>query len=131
MTEGTGVVSAEQAELADDDTVAVARRTAQVPATVDEHSHPEPRQYVLIAIVLVIATAIEVGLYYLEGDVSDNLLISLLAVLAVVKFTLVCAWYMHMQTDAPFFRRVFLVGLVGAILVYGAVLLSFASTVLA
>jgi cytochrome c oxidase subunit 4 len=109
----------------------VATREERVPAVPATHGHPEPRQYVLIAVVLCIATAIEVGMYYLEGDVNDNLLISLLAVLAVVKFFLVAAWYMHMRVDAPFFRRIFVVGLVGAAIVYGVVMLTFASTVLA
>lgn len=93
--------------------------------------HPSPRQYVVIAVVLSILTALEVGLYYLEGDVSNNLLIVLLAVLATLKFFLVASWYMHLRTDAPFFRRLFVVGLAGAAVVYGVVMLTFASTVLA
>lgn len=93
--------------------------------------HPSPRQYVVIAVVLSILTGLEVGLYYLEGDIGNNLLIVLLTVLATLKFFLVASWYMHMRTDAPFFRRIFVVGLVGATIVYGVVLLTFASTVLA
>ncbi len=104
---------------------------ADVVERADEHAHPGPRQYVVIAVVLSILTALEVGLYYLEGDVSNNLLIVLLAVLATLKFFLVAAWYMHMRMDAPFFRRIFVVGLVGAMIVYGVVMLTFASTVLA
>jgi hypothetical protein len=49
---------------------------------------------------------------------------------AAAKFVLVCAWYMHMKQDAPFFRRVFTIGIIGATIVYGAVMLMFASTVL-
>jgi cytochrome c oxidase subunit IV len=96
----------------------------------EEHGHPGPRQYVLIAVVLCVLTAIEVGLYYLEGDVNDTLLIVMLWILAFVKFFLVCAWYMHMRMDAPFFRRTFTAGILLAIFVYGATLLTFASTVL-
>jgi caa(3)-type oxidase subunit IV len=103
----------------------------QLPATAGSHAHPSPREYVLIAVVLCILTAIEVGLYYLEGDVNDNLLIAALVVLASAKFFLVAAWYMHMKVDAPFFRRIFVVGMVGATVVYGAVLFTFAATVLA
>ena len=47
-----------------------------------------------------------------------------------MKFFLVAAWYMHMKTDQPFFRRVFVVGMVGATIVYGILLLMFSSTVL-
>ena len=96
----------------------------------DAHAHPGPRQYVLIAVVLCILTAIEVGLYYLEGDINDNLLIAMLIALATAKFVLVAAWYMHMKTDQPFFRRTFVVGIVLACFVYGVVLFTFASTVL-
>ncbi len=95
------------------------------------HEHPSARQYVVIAVVLCILTAFEVGCYYLEGDLNDNLLIAMLAALAFAKFFLVCSWYMHMRMDAPFFRRTFTAGILLACAVYSAVLLTFASTVLA
>ena len=50
--------------------------------------------------------------------------------MAAVKFFLVAAWYMHMRMDAPFFRRIFIIGIVLATFVYGIVLLMFSSTVL-
>jgi len=102
-----------------------------LPPAAVVHPHPQPRQYVLIAVVLSVLTAIEIGMFYLEGDVNDNVLIALLAVLATTKFFLVAAWYMHMKVDAPFFRRMFVVGLGGAVVVYGITLLTFASTTLA
>jgi caa(3)-type oxidase subunit IV len=105
-------------------------RVDELPIPVDIEHHPGPRQYVLIAVVLVVITAVEVAASYLDGDMNSNLLIGLLAVMAAVKFFLVCSWYMHMKQDAPFFRRTFLVGLVGATIVYSIVLLTFASTVL-
>jgi cytochrome c oxidase subunit 4 len=103
---------------------------AEHPVAAEGHAHPGPRQYVLIAIVLVVLTAVEVAVSYLEGDVNSNLLIAVLGVLAFMKFFLVCAWYMHMRMDAPFFRRVFVVGIAGATVVYGVVMFMFASTVL-
>ncbi len=102
----------------------------QHPVAAEGHAHPGPRQYVLIAVVLVVLTALEVATSYLEGDVNSNLLIAVLGVMAAMKFFLVAAWYMHMRMDAPFFRRVFVVGLVGATIVYGIVMFMFASTVL-
>lgn len=109
----------------------LAQHPEQLPMLPGELTpHATPRQYVLIAVVLCILTAIEVGLYYLEGDVNDNLLIAMLVSLAVVKFYLVASWYMHMRNDAPFFKRIFVVGIGLAIVVYGAVLLTFASSVL-
>jgi cytochrome c oxidase subunit 4 len=96
----------------------------------EEHSHPGPRQYVLIAVVLVILTGVEVAASYLEGTVNSNLLIVALGVMAAVKFFLVAAWYMHMKQDSAVFRRLFLTGLILASLVYGVLMLFFSSTVL-
>jgi caa(3)-type oxidase subunit IV len=101
---------------------------AEHPVAAEGHAHPGPRQYVLIAMVLVVLTAFEVAASY--TDINSNLLIALLAIMATAKFVLVCAWYMHMKQDAPFFRRVFTIGIIGATIVYGIVLLVFSSTVL-
>jgi cytochrome c oxidase subunit 4 len=103
---------------------------AAAPAPVDEHEHPDARQYVLIAVVLVILTGIEVATSYLEGYVNSNILITALALMAATKFFLVAAWYMHMRMDAPLFRRLFVLGIIGASCVYGIVLLVFSSTAL-
>jgi cytochrome c oxidase subunit 4 len=98
--------------------------------TAEPHSHPGPRQYVLIAVVLVILTGVEVAVSYLEGTVNSNLLIVVLGALAAVKFFLVAAWYMHMKQDSAVFRRLFLTGLILASIVYGILILFFSSTVL-
>lgn len=103
----------------------------QLPATAGVQHHPGPREYVLVAVVLVVVTALEVAASYLDGDVNSNLLILFLALAAAFKFFLVCSWYMHMKQDAPLFRRMFVVGLVGATIVYSIALATFASTVLA
>jgi caa(3)-type oxidase subunit IV len=130
--QGTDVVEQAGSELVPAPDGAVATTGSETyPAVVKTHHHPQPRQYVLIAVVLCVLTGIEVGLYYLEGEVNDNLLITGLGVLAAAKFFLVCSWYMHMRMDAPFFRRTFIVGIALACAVYGVVLLTFASTVLA
>jgi cytochrome c oxidase subunit 4 len=91
---------------------------APVVHAVDHGNHPTPRQYVLIAIVLVIITALEVAASYLDGDVNSTLLILVLGFMAGVKFFLVVAWYMHLRTDLKIFRRMFVVGLLLAGAVY-------------
>ena len=93
------------------------------------HHHPTPRQYVLIAVVLVIVTSIEIATSYLNTG-HTNLIIVALFLMAALKFFLVAAWYMHMRNDQAFFRRIFVVGMVGAGIVYGIVILVFSSTVL-
>jgi cytochrome c oxidase subunit IV len=84
--------------------------------------HPTPQRYVMIAAILVVATAAEVGLYYLEGEVPDGLIIVFLLMFAVIKFALVASWYMHLRTDKPIFRRFFVLGIVAAITLYLIVL---------
>jgi cytochrome c oxidase subunit 4 len=86
------------------------------------HAHPEPRQYVLIAVVLVVITGFEVATWYLEGHVSDNLIIATLGVMAALKFFLVVTWFMHLRTDSKILRRLFLLGLIAAPILYTIVL---------
>jgi cytochrome c oxidase subunit 4 len=109
----TALVTAEQEKHE------LARHPEQLPMLPGElKPHPTPRQYVLIAVVLVIITGIEVGTSYLDGDINSTLLIGLLAVMAAIKFFLVVSWYMHLRTDLKIFRRAFVVGLVLAGIVY-------------
>jgi cytochrome c oxidase subunit 4 len=109
---------------------ALVAQSDHAPVAAAGHSnHPTPRQYVLIAVVLVIVTGIEIATSYLNTG-HTNLIIIALFLMAALKFFLVAAWYMHMKVDQPLFRRVFVVGMVGAGIVYGIVILVFSSTVL-
>ncbi len=89
------------------------------------HPHPSPFKYVVIAVILCVVTAAEVAVSYLEGDIPDGLIITLLMVMAVMKFWTVAAWYMHLQTDKPIFRRFFVLGIVAAVILYTIVLATF------
>ncbi len=91
-------------------------KVAALPGAV--RPHPTPAKYVVIALVLVIITAAEVGVYYLEGEVPDGVIIAFLLTFALIKFTLVASWYMHLRTDQPIFRRFFVIGVVAAIALY-------------
>lgn len=86
--------------------------------------HPSPFKYVMIAVILVIITAGEVALYYMEGTVSNGVIIALLLLFGFLKFALVASWYMHLRTDQPIFRRFFIMGGVAAITLYLVVLLT-------
>jgi cytochrome c oxidase subunit 4 len=85
-----------------------------------EHHHPSPAKYVGIAILLALITALEVGLYYI--DMPEALLVIFLMILAFLKFTMVCAFFMHLKFDSPMLRRVFITGIVLAGVVYTVVL---------
>jgi heme/copper-type cytochrome/quinol oxidase subunit 4 len=91
-----------------------------LPGEVKPHS--SPFQYVMIAVVLCILTAVEVGLYYLEGDIPTALLVGCLLALALVKFIMVASLYMHLSSDKPIFKRFFITGAIGAVLLYTIVL---------
>jgi cytochrome c oxidase subunit 4 len=84
--------------------------------------HPSPLQYVIIAVILCVVTAVEIAVSYTEGDIPDALIVTLLLGMAIIKFTLVAAWYMHLRTDLAIFRRFFVLGIIAAILLYLIVL---------
>jgi cytochrome c oxidase subunit 4 len=87
-----------------------------------EHSHPSPVKYVGIAILLAVITALEVALYYINMPAA--LFVSFLLVLAILKFTLVVAFFMHLKFDSPMLRRVFIMGIILAGVVYTVALLT-------
>lgn len=83
------------------------------------HDHPTPRQYVNIAVVLAMLTALEVSTYYLD---FGGLAVPLLIVLMVVKFLYVAGWFMHLRFDSPVFARLMYMGLFAALTLYGLVI---------
>ncbi|MFN8027254.1 MAG: cytochrome C oxidase subunit IV family protein [Acidimicrobiia bacterium] len=85
-------------------------------------AHPDPIQYVMVAVVLSIITAIEIATSYLEGDIPDGLIVTLLLAMGLVKFVLVASWFMHLRTDKPVFRRFFILGACAAVGLYAIVL---------
>jgi cytochrome c oxidase subunit 4 len=86
--------------------------------------HPSPFKYVMIAVVLVLVTAAEVWTSYLDQVLSSGVIIALLLVFGFLKFAMVAAWYMHLRTDQPIFRRFFVLGAIAAIMLYLIVLLT-------
>ena len=78
----------------------------------------------IIAVILVVITAAEVSLYYLEGSIPNAAIIPLLLVFAMLKFALVASWYMHLRTDKAIFARFFVLGIVAAVVLFLIVLSS-------
>jgi cytochrome c oxidase subunit 4 len=87
-----------------------------------EH-HPGPRQYVGVAVVLAIITAIEVAIYYITA--LGDFLVPLLLAFSFIKFALVVLWFMHLKFDSRLFRRLFVAGLLIALAVFAIVLGTF------
>ncbi len=86
--------------------------------------HPSPFQYVMIAVILCVITGLEVGMYYLTDSIPRGLYIAILLSMAITKFVTVVSWFMHLRVDRPIFRRLFIVGSIGAIFLYTIVLLT-------
>lgn len=89
--------------------------------------HPTPRQYVNIAILLAVLTAIEVALFYVEQGVEEfttNMASPLLILLAVLKFVIVVGYYMHLKYEKSLVKNFFVIGFVAALVLYTATLLA-------
>jgi cytochrome c oxidase subunit 4 len=84
--------------------------------------HPTDSQYVGIAAILFLITGVEVALSYLKIGALTN---PALLVLAATKFAMVAMFFMHLRFDNKLLRRLFVTGLVLAVCVYIAVMLTF------
>ncbi|MEX2280246.1 MAG: cytochrome C oxidase subunit IV family protein [Acidimicrobiia bacterium] len=88
--------------------------------------HPTTGQYVKIAILLAIVTAVEVALFYIDEAVDmagwDG---PLLIILSFFKFVVVIGWFMHLRFEKPVLSRFFAGGFILALSLYGIVVGSF------
>jgi cytochrome c oxidase subunit 4 len=82
-----------------------------------QHEHPSDWLYIKVGLFLGALTALEVSTYFLE-DASTTMLVVTLIPLMIIKFGVVCAFFMHLRYDNPLFKRVFVFGLVLAVVVY-------------
>src|SRR5947209_3582121 len=88
-----------------------------------EHgAHPTEAQYIKIALILAVATALEVGLYYMK--INRGVTNAFLLALAGFKFAMVAAYFMHLKFDNHILRRLFLAGFILATFCYVAYLLT-------
>jgi cytochrome c oxidase subunit IV len=85
--------------------------------------HPQPRQYVTIAVILAVITAVEVAIFYIEA--LQGVIVPLLLALSVAKFVMVVGYFMHLKFDSKLFRRFFVTGLVLGFIVFTVVLVLF------
>lgn len=105
---------------------------SEAPEQLDEpkaHSHPSEWDYVKIAIILAVITALEVGTHFwadiFGSKPSTTALVLSLFPMMIVKFVIVIAYFMHLKYDNPIFKRVFVFGLILAIVVYTVVFSAF------
>jgi cytochrome c oxidase subunit 4 len=89
----------------------------------DQHTHPGPRQYVIIGIILTIMTVFEILAYYAEEDwgiLNAGMAAAVIAILSAAKFITVVMYYMHLKFDHKIFTGIFIFPAALAILVIGA-----------
>jgi cytochrome c oxidase subunit IV len=89
---------------------------------VEEH-HPQAPTYIVVAVILTILTAFEIGVFY--APFLQVILVPLLIVLAILKFILVAAFYMHLHFDSRVFSALFIFPLGLATLIVISLLLLF------
>jgi caa(3)-type oxidase subunit IV len=87
-------------------------------------SHPSPKEYVRIFLILAAITTGEVALYYVR-DGLGGWFIPMLFGLAFTKFALVVLWFMHLKFDDRRYSRFFMMGIALAATLYLVVLISF------
>jgi caa(3)-type oxidase subunit IV len=85
--------------------------------------HPSDFTYIYVALLLSALTGIEITVSYLSGlGIAGN---PILIILAIMKFSLVVLFFMHLRFDSRVFRYLFFGGLILAFFVYFAVLRMF------
>jgi len=84
----------------------------------DTHAHPSDWEYVKIALVLGLITAVEVSTYFESVLQWGRALVPSLMVMMVVKFWLVARMFMHLKSEGKAASRLFVAGLFLATGVY-------------
>jgi len=96
---------------------------AHAHAIVEDH-HPGPAVYLVVAVVLIVLTAMEIGVFY--APFLQVWLVPLLIILAILKFILVAGFYMHLKYDSSVFTTLFAFPLLLAVLICASLMMLFA-----
>jgi cytochrome c oxidase subunit 4 len=74
-----------------------------------EHAHAGPKLYWIFAVILCVITFIE-WIIFKEKEawgISNTVMIWTLLALSLVKFIMVCGWYMHLRFDSKVLTNIF------------------------
>ena len=82
------------------------------------------KQYILIALLLAVLTAMEVAATEIAG-MPDALLVPSLLIMMAIKFFIVVSYFMHLKHDSGLFKFSFYAGLGGALVLYSVMLATF------
>jgi cytochrome c oxidase subunit 4 len=97
------------------------RQAPEPPELPARHQGPTAKEYVRVFLILAVLTGIEVWISY--SDITRWLLITMLWVAALIKFSMVVSYFMHLKYDDRRYARFFVMGLAGAGTLYLVVLL--------
>jgi cytochrome c oxidase subunit IV len=86
------------------------------------HHGATDKQYILIALILAVITAMEVTISYIH---IGPLFLPVLLILMALKFLAVVSYFMHLKFDNKIFSFMFYMGLTLAIFVFCAALATF------
>jgi cytochrome c oxidase subunit 4 len=90
------------------------------PPGPQEHAHPGAKEYLAIAVVLTVITALEVAIFYIPQ--MKPVLVPSLLTLSALKFSLVAMFYMHLKFDHRLFSWLFVVPMAIAAIVIVALM---------
>ena|SRR2546426_5966028 len=88
----------------------MAEHDQPTPPQAGEHSHPGAKEYLGIAVILTVITAVEVAVFYIPT--MKPMLVPTLLTLSALKFALVAMFYMHLKFDARLFSWLFVVPMI-------------------
>ena len=94
--------------------------TTEHTATPQEQGHPGAKEYLGIAVILTVLTAVEVAVFYIPA--MRPMIVPTLLTLSALKFALVAMFYMHLKFDHRLFSWLFVVPMIIAALVIIALL---------
>jgi caa(3)-type oxidase subunit IV len=79
------------------------------PAHHDDHAHAGPKLYWIFAVILCVITFIEWGIFKKKESlgISNAVMIWTLISLSIIKFIMVCGWYMHLRFDNKMLTQIF------------------------
>ena len=97
----------------------MATDTAAAVDTHDDHHGPTPREYVQIAGVLFVLTALEFSTYFID---FEFMAVPILLGLMAIKFVMVAGFFMHLKFDTKLYNRLMTTGLLLALGLYAITL---------
>ena len=88
----------------------MAEHDAPTAPRLKENPHPGAKEYLGIAVLLTVITAVEVAVFYIPT--MKPMLVPTLLTLSALKFALVAIFYMHLKFDARLFSWLFVVPMI-------------------